>query len=218
MIKKFILITGCSIVLFSCAKVSVELPRDSEWVYYNKDALKNHYPTHKHEYQIKVKDSLILVKSLYSKRCDILNRNGVVIDTISYDSIPFNIYIKREDSTKAYVWETWKYKVIYSDKSRVTELNYVTRPIESLKLLSRRRPKREHNIEYTLDGKNYSVALPTTRGSSTIYNVCQYDETLFLFSAYLEIEDIVYSGARYYVIMLDLEDFTHKYFLGIKLW
>ncbi|RCW31137.1 hypothetical protein DFO77_119105 [Marinilabilia salmonicolor] len=218
MIKRIVLIIGCSIVLFSCTKVSVELPRDSEWVYYNNEALKNRYPTHKHEYQIQVKDSLIFAKSLYSKKCEIINRNGIVIDIIPYDSIPFNIYIKREDSTKAYVWETWKYKVIYSDKSRVTELNYITRPIESLKLLSRQRPKREHRLEYTLDGKKYSMALPTTRGSSSIYNVCQYDETLFLFSAYLKIEDIEYSGARYYVFMLDLEDFTHKYFLGIKLW
>jgi len=197
--------------------VNVELPKDSDWVYYNIEALKQHYPRYNFEYHIQVKDSIIYAKSMYSKRCDVINADGIVIDTISYDTIPFVVNLRKVDTSKRYVWEKWKFNVNFSDKSRITELNYTSRPTESLKLLSRRRPKREHRIEYVLDGKNYSMVLPTTRGSSTVYNVCQYDETRFLFSAYLKIEEIKYNGPRYYVIMLDLEDLKRRRFLGLKL-
>jgi hypothetical protein len=174
---------------------------------------------YKCEYQIHIEDSIICVKSFCSEQCDIINSNGILIDTAFYDSIPFKINMEYLGEEKMYVWDPWEFDVNYIDKSRITKLNYITKPTERLKLLSRRRPKREHRIEYTLDGKEYSVRLPSERGSAVIYNVCQFDETRFLFSMNMRIEDVNYRPTSYYycVVMIDLEDLSRKRFLGVKL-
>jgi hypothetical protein len=201
----------------ACANVSLQVPDEVEWYFYDGKV------TGYNEYKIKVENKKIFIKSasLSTTYQYIVNSYGNIRDSIIYDSIPFKIHLQYSDSLKKrYVWDTWEFKVNYTDRSRVTKLNYISRPTERLKLLSGSSPKREHRIEYILDGKEFSVRLPSDNGSSIIYNVCQYDETRFLFSVNLRIDGIKYRPIHYYyysVLMIDLEDLSRKRFLGMKL-
>lgn len=217
-LKIIIVIISCTFCL-SCTNISMQLPDEADWFYYNKDMFDKGQGGYKCEYQIQIEDSIISVKSFCSEQCDIINSNGILVDTAFYDSIPFKINMEYLGGKKMYVWNPWEFNVNYTDKSRVAKLNYISKPTERLKLLSRRRPKREHRIVYTLDGKEYSVRLPSERSSSVIYNVCQYDKTRFLFSMNMRMDDINYPLTYYYycVVMVDLEDLSRKRFLGIKL-
>jgi len=204
----------------ACSNVSLQLPDEVDWSYFNQTMFDKAIGGYQCEYQIQVADSSILIKSLCAEQCDMVNSNGLFIDTILYDSIPFKNHMEYLDGSKMHVWDKWEYMVNYSDKSRITRLKYISTPTERLKLLSRRRPKREHKIEYTIDDKDYSVRLPSENGSSVIYNICQYDKTRFLFSMNMRIGDIKYSPTHYYyycVVMIDLEDLSRKRFLGLKL-
>ncbi|MCG8581657.1 MAG: hypothetical protein MI866_17155 [Bacteroidales bacterium] len=208
-------------LLFSgCTNSSIQLPDEADWVYVNKEMFDRALGGYRGEYQIKIVDDIIYVKTLCTKQCDIVNLEGEFVDTAIYDSIPFGINMEYLGGEKMYVWDAWEFKVNYSDKSRIEKLKYVTKPKENLKLLSRRRPKREHCIDYVLDNKEYSVCLPSESGSDVVYNVCQYDETKFLFSMNIRVKDMKYGPTHYEyycVVMIDLEDLSKKRFLGIKL-
>lgn len=209
-----------SCLLFSaCTNSSIQLPDEADWVYVNQEMFDRAVGGYMFEYQIQIEDSTIFVKSFGSEQCDIINTKGIFIGTVNYDSIPFGINMEYQGGEKMYVWDTWKFEVNYSDKSRIEKLKYTTRPTERLKLLSRRRPKREHRIDYVLDNKEYSVRLPSESGTNIIYNVCQYDKTTFLFSMDIRVENLKYGPTHNYyycVVMIDLEDLSRRRFLGIK--
>src|SRR5690554_3770808 len=181
MMKQIFILIILSLLFSACSNVSMQLPDEAEWVYYNQNMIDNRWTGHLCEYQIQIADSVIYAKSMCSKHCDIINDKGILIDTATYDSVSFRINMEYSKNKKSYVWDDWEYNVSYTDKSRIESLKYISKPTESLKLISRRRPKREHRIEYTLDDKEYSVILPSERGRNIIYNICQYNETKFLF-------------------------------------
>ena len=217
--SKIVILISC-LICSSCTNISMQLPDEVDWVYFNKKMFDNALGGYMCEYQINIKDSVIFVKSFCSEECDIINSKGILIDTAIYDTILFKINMEYIGGSKMYVWETWNFSVNYLDKSRISKLNYITRPTERLKLLSRRRPKREHFIEYVLDNKNYYVKLPSASSFNVIYNVCQYDKTKFLFSMDMRIKDVEYRpshNSSYCFVMIDLEDLSRKRFLGIKL-
>lgn len=216
---RIVIIISC-LICFACTNVSLQLPDEVDWVYYNQKMFDERLGGHKCEYQVEVVENNILVKSFCSEQCDIINSNGIFVDTTIYDTIPFKNNMEYLGGKNMYVWDPWEFNVKYIDKSRVTELSYISKPTERLKLLSGRRPKREHRIKFVLDDKEYSVRLPSEKGSTIIYNVCQYDETHFLFSVNMRIDGINYRPTHYYyysVLMINLEDLSRKRFLGIKL-
>lgn len=81
-----------SLVLFcSCSNISMQLPDEVDWIYVNKEMFDRAVGGYMYEYQIQIEDSVIFVKSFGSEQCDIINNKGILLDTATYDSIPFRI-------------------------------------------------------------------------------------------------------------------------------
>lgn len=218
--NKFSFLGVCLIsvmLLNSCTKNKCSYD-DYEWVYYDTLATDGlgYYSLsgHKCEYLVWVNNAKIFAQSRCTKRGNVINQFGEVLDTFQFKENDFPVF-KAQDPTKKYAWQIWEYNVTMRDSTVFKDVKYISRPIESVKLFTRRSPKRELSISYSEEGKHRNLIL---KDIYIVHNIIQYDTTRFLLSIQNIYSEITPGKNNHYLLMLDLEDFTHKYFLGIKLW
>jgi hypothetical protein len=152
--------------------------------------------------------------NIYSEKCHILNNKGEVIGIGPFQDKFSESSLKQISSSLNH----WQDEVILTDSTIISNVKLISYPVEKTSLLSKRLPKRERRLEYKLRNQNYYIKLPISSSTRAVYDICQYDATRIILSIRGEIDEIKYNQTQHYVVMLDLEDFTHKYFLGIKLW
>jgi len=202
------------ICMASCTKNVCET-KDFKWIFYDKnDAKQGRWAGSLYKYLIWVKNDSVFIQSKSSEKCHILNNKGEVIGIG-----PFQDKFS-ESSLKqiSYSLNHWQDEVILTDSTIISDVKLISYPLEKTSLLSKRLPKRERRLEYKLRSQNYYIKLPISSSTRAVYDICQYDATRIILSIRGEIDEIKYNQPQHYVVMLDLEDFTHKYFLGIKLW
>ncbi len=202
------------ILLFTACENRVCPPEYYDWAYHDtEDPKQGEWAGSLYRYFIRVNGESIFVQSKSNKKCNELNDLGEVVGNCSFDTVQFkNSLISIKSSPNL-----WKNKVVLNDSSRVSSVYLISFPIEKTPILSRQLPKREHRIEYFLDGKGHYIKLAMESSGKCVYDILQYDATRFLMSIRGQINEIKYGKSQHYVVMIDLEDLSRKRFLGIKL-
>lgn len=159
----------------------------------------------------------MLVKPTCFQFCDKVNSLGNYIDTATYDSVPFPNNMNLQSSIDDNIRD---FHIEHFDYSRITKLNYISKPKRFQFSLYRGGPPKDHFLEYILDGTKYSIAIDTKYTvSQIIYNVCQYDATRFVFSMCMESQNRKFRTNHTFhhcVVMIDFEELSRRRFLGLK--
>lgn len=188
---------------------------DFLWLYRDLTDRKQEFAGATCKYFVWVEDDSIFAQSKSNCKCVILNNKGIVIDSTSFNESKLNPSWIRLDSIKTHIWETWIYKIVLKDTSKVSYMEFVSRPLGSGSLLTRKRPDRERSIKIIYRGHDYSFVLPIRDGTEEVFDICQYDSTHFVISLRC-IYDKARNATGNCVVMIDVEDFTKRHFLGIK--
>lgn len=212
MLKTFFSLTLVLILITSCEN-RVCPPDYYTWSYYDKDDPKQgEWAGSLFRYHFWVNDDSIFVQSLSNKKCNILNELGEIVGSSNFDTTQINSTLIAVKSLPT----LWVNKVVINDSSQISNVNYLSFPIEKTSLLSGRLPKREHGIEYHIRGRKRYIKFSMESSGKCIYDIRQYDATKFLMSIRGKIENI-HNHEQHYVVMIDFEDLSRRRFLGIKL-
>jgi hypothetical protein len=185
------------------------------WLYRDISDRKQEFAGATCKYFIWVEDDSIFVQSKSNSKCVVLNDKGIVIDSTYFNDSRVNPSWIEIDSEKTHLWDTWRYKIPLKDTSKVSYMEFVSRPLGSGSLLSRKDPDRERSIKIIYNERNYSFVLPVRNGPQNVFDICQYDSTHFVISLRC-IYDKARNATGNCVVMIDVEDFTRRHFLGIK--
>ncbi|MDA3781395.1 MAG: hypothetical protein PF487_14390 [Bacteroidales bacterium] len=174
-----------SVCLFTSSCFHMTRLNDFEWAFRDitREAENNGWTDSK--YYILTKSDSIFVQAFANKDCKVLNADGLVIDTLPYDTtMNKRNWIDIGNESRINVWRE---KVILKDSSEISSVEYISKRNGPLRFRGPR-PDRERFIKFIVEGESYLIRLPLIDGQDNVNDICQLNSSQFVISFVYEYE------------------------------